>query len=128
MKSSIYAVRLLLACLCGVVMSAHAQRTLSVAPAAANEQRVALIIGNAAYKEAPLRNPVNDATDMAAELKQMGFSVMLRTNSGPREMRAAIREFSQSLRKGGVGLFYFAGHGVQAKGRNYLIPVNADIR
>ena len=128
MKSSIYAVRLLLACLCGVVMSAHAQRTLSVAPAAANEQRVALVIGNAAYKEAPLRNPVNDATDMAAELKQMGFSVMLRTNSGPREMRAAIREFSQSLRKGGVGLFYFAGHGVQAKGRNYLIPVNADIR
>ena len=124
---SLFSLFAVLALACG---AAHAQRTLSVAPAAAvaNEQRVALVIGNATYKEAPLRNPVNDATDMAAELKQMGFSVTLRTNSGPREMRAAIREFSQSLRKGGVGLFYFAGHGVQAKGRNYLIPVNADIR
>ena len=107
---------------------AHAQRTLSVAPGAASEQRVALVIGNASYKDAPLRNPVNDANDMAAELKQMGFTVMLRINAGPREMRAAIREFSQSLRKGGVGLFYFAGHGVQSKGKNFLIPVNADIR
>jgi len=81
--------------------AAHAQRTLSVAPAAVSEQRVALVIGNAAYKEAPLRNPVNDASDMAAELRRLGFAVTLRTNAGPREMRAAIREFSQRDRRFG---------------------------
>jgi hypothetical protein len=108
---------------------AIAQRNLSVAPAAANEQRVALIIGNAAYKEAPLRNPVNDATDMAATLQSLGFAVTLRTNADTRQMRAAIREFAQNLKRGGVGLFYFAGHGVQSRtGKNYLIPVGADLK
>lgn len=108
---------------------AAAQRNLAVAPVEANEQRVALVIGNSAYKEAPLRNPVNDATDMAATLRTLGFSVALRTNADTRQMRAAIREFAQNLRRGGVGLFYFAGHGVQSRnGKNYLIPVGADLK
>ena len=92
------------------------------------EQRVALVIGNSAYKAAPLRNPVNDATDMAQALREAGFVVTLRTNIGTRDMRQAIRTFSQTLKQGGVGLFYFAGHGIQSKGRNYLVPLNADIK
>ena len=108
----------------------HAQqRNLGVAPAAANEQRVALVIGNSTYKEAPLRNPANHATDMAATLRTLGFAVTLKTNADMRQMRGAIREFAQNLKRGGVGLFYFAGHGVQSRnGRNYLIPVGADLK
>ena len=99
--------------------SSHAQQ---------REQRVALVIGNGAYQSSPLKNPVNDATDMAQALKDKGFAVTLRTNIGNRDMRQAIRAFSQTLKAGGVGLFYFAGHGVQSKGRNYLIPLNAEIK
>jgi len=88
-----------------VAIPAIAQRNLSVASAAPNEQRVALVIGNAAYKEPPLRNPAYDATDRAPALRQLGFSVTLRTNAGPRHMQAAIREFSQNLKRGGAGLF-----------------------
>ena len=129
-------VTLLWSCVCASLLAAgpvmaqasKSARNLNIAPAAADESRVALVIGNAAYKDSPLRNPANDASDMAAALREVGFAVTLRTNVGPRDMRAAIREFSQKLKKGGVGLFYFAGHGVQSKGRNYLMPVNADIK
>ena len=108
----------LLLVLC-IAWSSHAQQ---------REQRVALVIGNGAYQSSPLKNPVNDATDMAQALKDKGFAVTLRTNIGNRDMRQAIRAFSQTLKAGGVGLFYFAGHGVQSKGRNYLIPLNAEIK
>ncbi len=95
----------------------------------ANEQRVALVIGNSSYKEAPLKNPANDATDMASALRALGFSVTLKTNADSRQMRAAVREFAQHLKRGGVGLFYYAGHGVQSRnGRNYLIPVGAYLK
>lgn len=92
------------------------------------EQRVALVIGNAAYKESPLANPVNDATDMAKALQDAGFKVILKRNANTREMRQAIREFSSELRRAQVGLFYFAGHGIQVKGANYLVPVGTDIQ
>jgi len=91
------------------------------------DKRVALIIGNGDYINAPLRNPMNDATDMATTLKQLGFSVTLKTNADQRTMERAIRSFGKNLRKGGVGLFYYAGHGLQVKGRNYLIPIDAVI-
>jgi len=107
--------------------SALAQRTLSVGPAPMTGQRVALVIGNSAYKESPLANPVNDAADMASVLQDLGFKVILRRNAGTREMRQAIREFGAELRRAEVGLFYFAGHGVQVRGNNYLVPVGADI-
>jgi hypothetical protein len=101
---------------------------ISTAPLqAATEQRIALVIGNGAYDFSPLRNPVNDAADMAASLKHYGFSVVLRQNAGHQEMEEAIREFGDQLKKGGVGLFYYAGHGVQIGGRNYLLPVGAKI-
>src|SRR5713226_6502017 len=85
--------------------TAPAQRNLSVASA---EQRVALVIGNSAYKDSPLANPVNDATDIAKVLQQVGFKVILRRNAGTRDMRQAIREFGAELRRAEVGLFYFA--------------------
>ncbi len=91
------------------------------------ENRVALVIGNGAYATSPLRNPVNDAQDMATALRGVGFDVIHRENVGRSDMRAAVREFSKKIRQGGVGLFYFAGHGVQVEGKNYLIPVDANI-
>lgn len=90
-------------------------------------QRVALVIGNSTYREAPLANPVNDAGDMAKALREAGFKVFLERNAGTRDMRQAIRDFGTELRRAEVGLFYFAGHGVQVKGNSYLVPVGADI-
>jgi hypothetical protein len=85
----------------------------------------ALVIGNSAYKTAGLANPVNDATDMADTLKKLGFKVTLKTNATQKAMEESIRAFGKELRKGGIGLFYYAGHGIQVKGRNYLIPIEA---
>ncbi|MBN2285224.1 MAG: caspase family protein [Tissierellales bacterium] len=90
-------------------------------------RRIALVIGNSAYETAPLKNPVNDAKDMADSLKELGFDVVYAENAGEEAMKLAILDFGKKLRKGGVGLFYFAGHGIQVKGRNYLIPVDAKI-
>lgn len=95
----------------------------------ANERRIALVIGNGAYQNSKLKNPPNDAATVAGALQELGFGVTSGANKSQREMKQMIREFGQRLRaQGGVGLFYFAGHGVQAKGRNYLIPVDADIQ
>lgn len=90
--------------------------------------RTALVIGNSAYPTAPLKNPVNDATDMAAALKRLGFEVTLVTNASLQQMEEAVRAFGLALRHGGMGVFYFAGHGLQVAGENYLVPVNAVIQ
>ena len=92
------------------------------------EPRVALVIGNANYPVSPLLNPANDAAAVAAILKENGFQVTHRENVGRKEMHVLLRKFGERLRKGGVGLFFFAGHGMQIKGRNYLIPVDGDIK
>ncbi len=89
------------------------------------ERRIALVIGNAAYPNAPLKNPVNDARDMAATLRSLGFEVIARENASLAQMEGAVNEFWGRLKKGGSGLFYFAGHGLQVNGRNYLVPVDA---
>ena len=89
--------------------------------------RVALVIGNGAYKSSPLGNPVNDATDVAASLRKLGFNVILRTNVNRVQMRSALRDFSEALKRGQVGLFYYAGHGVESKGKNFLIPLAANM-
>jgi hypothetical protein len=89
--------------------------------------RVALVIGNSKYQSSPLLNPGNDARDIAASLQEMGFEVIARENLSQNDMKKAIREFGEKIRQGGVGLFYYAGHGVQVEGRNYLIPVDANI-
>ncbi|HXQ71255.1 MAG TPA: caspase family protein, partial [Pyrinomonadaceae bacterium] len=89
------------------------------------EKRLALIIGNGAYANAAsLRNPPNDARDMAKNLTELGFVVETGIDLNQKQMKAMIRQFGQRL-KGKQGVFYYAGHGVQSKGRNYLIPVDA---
>jgi uncharacterized caspase-like protein len=93
----------------------------------AAERRVALVIGNSAYKQAPLLNPGNDARAMAQVLRESGFAVKELRNLNQAGMRRAIREFGDDIAKGGVGLFFFAGHGMQIRGRNFLIPVGSDI-
>ncbi len=101
---------------------------LSCPPVSAQtERRVALVIGNAAYPENPLKNPINDARAMASVLKQSGFHVIVRENATKQDMERAVGEFGRALQPGAVALFYYAGHGVQVNGRNYLIPVDASI-
>jgi TPR repeat protein len=103
-----------------------AQRNLAL-DSAASEKRVALVIGNAAYPRGALNNPVNDANDMAAVLENLGFTVILRTNVDRRGMLEATQAFGARLARGGVGFFYFAGHGIQSEGRNYLVPLDAQL-
>jgi uncharacterized caspase-like protein len=88
--------------------------------------RVALVIGNAGYKTMPLTNPLNDARAIADALDKLGFKVIRVENASQKQMFDAVRQFGDAL-SGGVGLFYYAGHAVQVKGRNYLIPVDAAI-
>ena len=91
------------------------------------ESRVALVIGNGTYKTAPLKNPVNDAKDMATKLRGLGFVVIERSNLGIRQIGSTLREFRSKLAPGGVALVFYAGHGLQIKGENYLPAVDADI-
>jgi len=91
--------------------------------------RYALVIGNAAYPSAPLTNPVNDATDMAAKLKERGFQVTRLLDAGKRPMEEAIYAFTRKLTGADkVGVFYYAGHGLEIGGDNYLVPVDAVLR
>ncbi len=91
------------------------------------EKRTALVIGNAAYESGTLRNPINDARAMAKALADLSFEVTLKENLDQKQMKREIQAFGEKLQKGGVGLFYYAGHGVQVNGRNYLMPVGAAI-
>jgi hypothetical protein len=95
----------------------------------AEAPRIALVIGNAAYAgDASLKNPVNDATDVAATLRKIGWNVTLLTDLDRRAFNRAVVNFRDALAKneGSSALFYYAGHGMQADGANYLIPVNTD--
>lgn len=92
------------------------------------EAKVALVIGNSDYQEAPLVNPVNDAMDMADILRKLDFDVLLQTNINRKQMRQAIRDFGDKLKRSDVGLFYFAGHGIQIDGKNYLVPLATNVQ
>lgn len=93
--------------------------------------RVALVIGNGTYpKVGSLRNPPNDARLMAGTLRQLGFDVIERIDADQKTMKRAVKAFGNKLEQAGkdaIGLFYYAGHGVQVGGVNYMIPVNVDI-
>ncbi len=96
-----------------------------------NAKRYALVIGNSNYGQeiGNLKNPVNDAQDMSALLKKKGFTVSLLTNATQREMKASITQFTKQLvEKGSMGLFFFAGHGIEVDGHNFLIPIGANIK
>ncbi len=100
---------------------------LARAQAAGSEHRVALVIGNAAYRESPLRNPVNDARAMRDKLRSMGFETVYFENLQTRQVGAALREFRNLIRPGSVALFFYAGHGLQVRGENYLPTVDAQL-
>jgi hypothetical protein len=93
------------------------------------EKRVALVIGNANYIGiSPLTNPINDAEDMTKTLEKIGFDVITLIDADERTMARGIRDFGGQLLDADVGLFYYAGHGMQVNRINYLIPVGADIQ
>ncbi len=91
------------------------------------EQRVALVIGNAAYRSGALDNPIHDARLIASSLERAGFSVALRENLDRRSLIDALREFGGRLNDNTIAVLYYAGHGLQLRDHNYLIPVDADI-
>ena len=105
-------------------------RELTAVKPKTSEKRIALVIGNGAYQHASaLPNPVNDANDMAATLKDLGFEVISGTNQTKQQIEALIRQFGTRLAvTKAVGLFFYAGHGISAGGINYLVPVDADIQ
>jgi hypothetical protein len=105
----------------GVAFAASAS-TLHALP------RTALVIGNSRYKDAPLKNPANDAAAIGDHLKKLGFNVIAQLDGGKAAMENAIRDYGAQLaRSKGVGLFYFAGHGLQVSWRNFLVPVDANL-
>ncbi|HLN22340.1 MAG TPA: caspase family protein [Bacteroidales bacterium] len=90
------------------------------------ERRLALVFGNSQYQnKSPLKNPVNDANLMEGTLKDLGFDVIKRLDADKSTMEKAIREFTEKLPSYNVALFYYAGHGIQVDGKNFLIPVDA---
>ncbi|MDP1735756.1 MAG: caspase family protein [Sulfuritalea sp.] len=111
-------------------IAAEPQRNLAIAEGAGGGgKRIALVIGNAAYPgAAALKNPANDARDIAAKLKKLGFDVTVRTDMRYREMLRSLTEFGDMVQAGSEALFFYAGHGMQVRGRNYLIPLDAEIR
>jgi hypothetical protein len=98
-----------------------------------DEKRFALIIGNSAYPKeiGALKNPANDATDFAAAIKNFGFEVTLVTDASYGKIRAEMMKFRDKLNQGErdktVGLFYYAGHGLQHDNENYIVPIDAEL-
>src|SRR5277367_83794 len=114
---------LIMACLCAIA----AAQTRGARPA--NEirvqQKMALVIGNGAYPGNALKNPPNDAAAMARTLRALGFDdVTEKRDLNRRQMRQEIDKFIAKINKGDMAWVYYAGHGVQANERNYLIPVD----
>lgn len=91
---------------------------------ASTERRLALVVGNKDYgrPDARLQNPLNDANDMAATLRNLGFEVITRSNLDRSRLETAIDDFASRLQGYDVGLFYFSGHGMAVQGENYLLP------
>jgi formylglycine-generating enzyme required for sulfatase activity len=103
---------------------ATAGRSVAVAPSAASSARYALVIGNSAYPGMSLKNPVRDADLIADSLSLIGFRVTKKKDQTLAEMRRSVADFSRDLPPGAVALFFFAGHGVQVSGRNFLLPLD----
>ena len=92
------------------------------------QKRLALLIGNSAYKNGPLKNPVNDVAAMNSALKRVGFDVMVLKNADRNAIGRAIDKFGSQLKNYDVGLFYFSGHGLQVNGINYLCPLGMKLQ
>jgi uncharacterized caspase-like protein len=122
-RSRPFAFRLVVSCL-----AIAAAALACMAPAAA-QKRVALVVGNGAYSNAAaLANPANDASDMAAAMKGLGIEVILGLDLDKRAFDAKVRDFSRALAASAdTGIFFYAGHGLQVAGRNYLVPIDAQL-
>ncbi|MDR6539497.1 caspase family protein [Variovorax soli] len=118
-----HALSLVLACaLCVAALPGQAQDR-------PQEKRIALVVGNGQYPKVPLDNPINDARLMAANLRKLGFEVNLQLNVGVLQFRRALREFARQVQQDdAIAVLYYAGHGVQIDGRNYLLPVDINLR
>jgi len=102
--------------------------SLGASASAMAEKRVALVIGNSKYIHASeLKNPANDANAMAEQLKSLDFTVIKGTDLDETGMRAAIKQFSDAIADSKVALVFYAGHGIQVEGSNYLLPVTAEL-
>jgi hypothetical protein len=114
----------------GLLLRVLAALTIALFPAlapAAPGDRVALLIGNNAYPASALRSAVNDVRDLAATLRDLGFKTTVRENATRKDMIDAIRQFGQAIEGAETALFFFSGHAMQYKERNYLIPVDAQM-
>lgn len=119
---------ILLICLVPLLLDANNDRAI-YRKKYSNENKVALIIGNNQYTHfSTLKNALNDAEDMKNTLEKIGFKVIFLSNGDLQSMEENVRKFSSMLREGGVGFFYYAGHGLQVDNTNYLIPVGKDIK
>ena len=97
--------------------------------AQATEKRIALVVGNARYPALALNNPENDARVVATTLRRLGFEVSEHVNLTIKEFRKVLRDFAKRQQsEEGASVFYYAGHGVQIDGRNYLLPVDVNLR
>ena len=98
-------------------------------PSFASQKRVALVIGNSDYQHTqPLSNPGNDAQDMATVLRRLGFEVHFGKDLTFLAMNQLLKRFSRALNGADVGLFFYAGHGMQVNGQNYIIPIDAELK
>ena len=113
-----------------IAVVALAAATLAgVAPAQADGKRVALIIGNSTYRNVPvLPNPANDASDVTAAFRRLGFAVTLVQNGSFDDMRRGLLAFGQQAASADMAAVYFAGHGMEVNGENWLIPVDAALK
>jgi len=93
-----------------------------------SNQKLALVVGNAAYPKWPLRNPLNDARAVAASLQDVGFQAEVAADVSLRNLEAAVNRFVAKVKNGDVAVFYYAGHGIQLEGENYLVPVDFDAK
>ena len=120
---------LLWAAIVTAVAPVYAASPAPPAASAPGEKRFALVIGNARYPAAPLNNPENDARVVASTLRRLGFDVAEHVNLPVKDFRRVLREYSRRVQnEEGVAVFFYAGHGVQIDGRNYLLPVDLNLR
>jgi uncharacterized caspase-like protein len=118
--------RAVLGCAAGAAALRFVPALAAPSPSDGGAQRVALVIGNGAYRSAPLRNPPGDAAAIATTLRGLGYDVTLRQNTRLPDLIESLRAFSVRAPKASVRMLFYAGHGVQVKGRNYLVPIDAD--
>lgn len=111
-----------------LLLGLFAQGSVAQPLAGGPDERMALVIGNANYSRAALKNPVNDARAVAAALRELGYGVVYRENAAQGDMIDAMREFALKSANSQVRIVFYAGHGAQLKGRNYLVPVDASFK